>query len=511
MKFFKKKQIFFIVISIFLFPFQSLYSSDDSIQTASNWHISKSTSLSLKNVLTKGEWKPISNAAQMQLRDAKKDSAYIWLRGDIFISGDPSFYYGISPGRIEHLYTLYLNNRKIDSLSVNDIDNMFSNRHYLLRKSDLKLGKNHIYIRLGIFRNYIGGIPDGVSIMKKEEFKKSRLFYNFRYIIIPYCINFFFLLVTIVFFFILLFSKEKILFVLAILLNVFAFAYIFLLFTPYSIISHDLSYTIVLASYPISILLFFFIYQALYRVYLLKQNMIIAPIFILISLTLMMLQSKILLLILILSFSGFQICTIFYLNSIKKDNFKLNSLLIHVGLNTLLYLSAGLIGPMGSRYTNLVFTYAFPIGFVIIPYLILRDYKARWLEMEFLYDELKRPKRYNAEVPITDSSEKKLELIIDFIKKNYASDISREGLAEAVDVSPNYMSSLFNQYMNMRIDEYINKLRVEDAAKHLEQGNTRIIDVAFSVGFESLPTFNRAFKKIYGISPSEYRDNNSNK
>ena len=128
------------------------------------------------------------------------------------------------------------------------------------------------------------------------------------------------------------------------------------------------------------------------------------------------------------------------------------------------------------------------------------------MKWKLLYDELKNPNRYNSEVPITDSSEKKLELIIDFINKNFKSDISREGLAEAVDVSPNYLSSLFNQFMGIRIDEYINKLRIEEAAQQLKQTNSNIIDVAFSVGFESIPTFNRAFKKIYEVTPSKFRD-----
>ncbi len=86
-------------------------------------------------------------------------------------------------------------------------------------------------------------------------------------------------------------------------------------------------------------------------------------------------------------------------------------------------------------------------------------------------------------------------------------DISREGLASAIDISPDYMSRLFKVYTGMKLNDYINKLRVEAATLKLENKDTRIIDIAFDVGFESIMTFNRAFKAFMEITPSEYRTN----
>ncbi|HQL83140.1 MAG TPA: helix-turn-helix transcriptional regulator, partial [Spirochaetota bacterium] len=57
-----------------------------------------------------------------------------------------------------------------------------------------------------------------------------------------------------------------------------------------------------------------------------------------------------------------------------------------------------------------------------------------------------------------------------------------------------------------KINDYINKLRIEDAAAKLAERDGKIIEIAFSVGFESLTTFNRVFKSVVGKTPTEYRE-----
>jgi AraC-like DNA-binding protein len=108
---------------------------------------------------------------------------------------------------------------------------------------------------------------------------------------------------------------------------------------------------------------------------------------------------------------------------------------------------------------------------------------------------------------ITSLTEEKIKKAIDYIDENYTSDISREGLAASLDISPNHLGKFFKIHTGKKINEYINELRIHDAAKKLrEQKQETIINIAFSVGFESLSTFNRTFLKIMGITPSEYKD-----
>ena len=111
----------------------------------------------------------------------------------------------------------------------------------------------------------------------------------------------------------------------------------------------------------------------------------------------------------------------------------------------------------------------------------------------------------NEDIAFTDATIEKLEQIKEYLLRNYSSNISREALAYSVDMSPNYISKLFKKYTGRKISRFINELRIEDAARKLRETDMNIIDIAYSVGFESLRTFNRAFLTIMGDTPVNYR------
>lgn len=106
---------------------------------------------------------------------------------------------------------------------------------------------------------------------------------------------------------------------------------------------------------------------------------------------------------------------------------------------------------------------------------------------------------------LSPGGEDKVNRVISYIHEHYRSDISREGLASSVDIHPDNLSKLFSAHKNMRISDYINELRIQDAARLLIESDQRIIDIAFSVGFESVRTFNRAFPKYMHVTPEQYR------
>lgn len=106
---------------------------------------------------------------------------------------------------------------------------------------------------------------------------------------------------------------------------------------------------------------------------------------------------------------------------------------------------------------------------------------------------------------ITENTEEKIRRVIDYINDNYVHDISREGLAASVGIHPDNLSKLFNAYKNMRIGDYINELRIQDAAARLLSSEESVTDIAFAVGFESTRTFNRAFAKYMNTTPEKYR------
>ncbi len=103
----------------------------------------------------------------------------------------------------------------------------------------------------------------------------------------------------------------------------------------------------------------------------------------------------------------------------------------------------------------------------------------------------------------------KMEYIILFLGENYREDISREGLAARLDLSPDHMSRLFKKYTGKKFGRAINEMRISDALIRLESTEESVIDIAFSVGFESLRTFNRVFRDITGTTPTVYRESSN--
>ncbi|RCK43986.1 helix-turn-helix domain-containing protein [Thalassospira profundimaris] len=90
--------------------------------------------------------------------------------------------------------------------------------------------------------------------------------------------------------------------------------------------------------------------------------------------------------------------------------------------------------------------------------------------------------------------------------------LSMPKLASAIAVTPNQLSYVLNQHLGKSFFDFINEARTNEASKLLiDEPDRTILDIATSVGFNSKSTFNLAFKKITGKTPSAYRAENSNK
>ena len=106
---------------------------------------------------------------------------------------------------------------------------------------------------------------------------------------------------------------------------------------------------------------------------------------------------------------------------------------------------------------------------------------------------------------LTDKTIFAIERVHSYIKLNFKDDITRESLASVVDMSPDHLSRMFKKHTGGTIKDLINRLRIESSLKRLQCIDKKIVEIAFDVGFESLSSFNRIFKKIKGITPSDYR------
>ncbi len=83
--------------------------------------------------------------------------------------------------------------------------------------------------------------------------------------------------------------------------------------------------------------------------------------------------------------------------------------------------------------------------------------------------------------------------------------LSVPDVAEAANVSVQYLSRLFRQEIHMTVVEYIHKHRIDKAKELLASTNKTIIEIAESTGYCNVVTFSRNFKKNVDCTPSEYR------
>ena len=91
------------------------------------------------------------------------------------------------------------------------------------------------------------------------------------------------------------------------------------------------------------------------------------------------------------------------------------------------------------------------------------------------------------------------------IQHNIYANLSLEELARLCHLSTSSFKRKFKETFHTSPRKYLSKKKVEKAASLLKTNNSRVSDIAYEVGFDSLATFNRNFNTIYGKSPSEYR------
>ncbi|MBN2159650.1 MAG: AAA family ATPase [Spirochaetes bacterium] len=127
------------------------------------------------------------------------------------------------------------------------------------------------------------------------------------------------------------------------------------------------------------------------------------------------------------------------------------------------------------------------------------------IEIELLHRRFEGSAGGGRKLLVSSLPTDKIKAAMEYINQNYTSDISREGLAAHIGIHHDNLGKYFKMYFGKKMNDYINELRVKDAARLLKDTEDKIIDIAFSVGFGSLRTFNKAFRQFMKISPVSYR------
>lgn len=108
------------------------------------------------------------------------------------------------------------------------------------------------------------------------------------------------------------------------------------------------------------------------------------------------------------------------------------------------------------------------------------------------------------ERPARPGDHQRLERIFSFIFQHYASPISLEDVSNVANLTPGAFCRFFRQHTRKTFSHLLNEVRIEHACRSLRESDDSISQIAFQCGYTNLSNFNRQFREISGMSPTEY-------
>lgn len=99
----------------------------------------------------------------------------------------------------------------------------------------------------------------------------------------------------------------------------------------------------------------------------------------------------------------------------------------------------------------------------------------------------------------------RIQEVLDSINRDLSRSQSVAEMAESVNLSPSRFSRLFKIATNQSPGRYVRTIRIEKAKKMLESTLREVKDICSMVGIGDASHFVRAFRRLYGLSPGEYR------
>ncbi len=93
----------------------------------------------------------------------------------------------------------------------------------------------------------------------------------------------------------------------------------------------------------------------------------------------------------------------------------------------------------------------------------------------------------------------------DYIQNHLDEKITLDQAAAVANMSASHFCRVFKKATDMNFSEYVARIRVERAKEMLVESNYTMAHIAYDCGFNSVTDFNRTFKKITGLTPTEFR------
>ncbi len=98
-----------------------------------------------------------------------------------------------------------------------------------------------------------------------------------------------------------------------------------------------------------------------------------------------------------------------------------------------------------------------------------------------------------------------LKKVVEFLERNYTTQITLQELSASVSMSPKYFCRFFSEMTHQTPMDYLNRMRIEQACYQLSASDASITEIAYQTGFNDLSYFIRTFRKYKGMTPGKYK------
>jgi len=102
---------------------------------------------------------------------------------------------------------------------------------------------------------------------------------------------------------------------------------------------------------------------------------------------------------------------------------------------------------------------------------------------------------------------KRFNEVLKHIHFNLDEKLDLEKLAKIASVSKYHFHRMMKSYLGESLGSYVNRIKIETGAKLLKYSETEISEIAYKIGYETPTSFNKAFKKQFGVTPTNFRKN----
>jgi AraC family transcriptional regulator len=98
-----------------------------------------------------------------------------------------------------------------------------------------------------------------------------------------------------------------------------------------------------------------------------------------------------------------------------------------------------------------------------------------------------------------------LRPVLEFVQARFADGVRLDEVAREAGVHPLHLARVFRRELGCSIGEYVRRLRVDLAGRHLAASDMPLAEVALATGFSDQSHFSRTFRRYCGMTPSQFR------